>query len=473
MDQMMERMDCWERSGLPTTPPTLPPATLPSPPVGSGVRALRITPPREYDGAAAGCQGFLLQLELYLATVRPAPSDEESVSVLVSCLTVRALEWANAVWNGPDSARGTASEMLFHLRQGTRSAQEFALDFRTLAAGAGWNYRALIDHYRCSLREDVRRELACRDTTLSLDELIDLSIRLDHLLAARGRSERVLLVPPPDPPAPIPMELGGATSREIGGGSSCTSCGRRGHTSGRCWRSSSGSREGRQNTPRLPQVSQHHTLPEFPGHMFLLICFLKFVPSLQHKALVDSGAAGNFIDRGLAQRLRIPLVKVEPPFPVHSLASRPLGSGLVREATIPLEMITQGNHKERISLFLIDSPAFPVVLGIPWLAIHNPTISWQQGTLQGWSECSGRCVGVSIGATTVESPDQVSTMRIPAEYANLAMAFSKKKATQLPQTLAMETCHESSGTGVHSALHVTRLKFLFWEEKGWWFASVY
>jgi hypothetical protein len=32
----------------------------------------------------------------------------------------------------------------------------------------------------------------------------------------------------------------------------------------------------------------------------------------------------------------------------------------------------------------------------------------------------------------VESPGQVSTMRIPPEYANLALAFSKKKATQLP-----------------------------------------
>ena len=303
--------------------------------------------------------------------MRPAPSGEESVGLLVSCLTGKALDWANAVWNSPDSARDNyleftgrfravfdhppegraAGERLFHLRQGMRSAQDFALEFRTLAAGAGWNDRALIDHYRCSLREDVRRELACRDTTLSLDGLIDLSIRLDHLLAARGRSERVLSVLPPDPPAPIPMELGGTASREIGGGSSsCTSCGRRGHTSGRCWRNSSGNHEGRQNTHRSPQVSKHHTLPEFPvGHMFLLICFLNYSPSLQHKALVDSGAAGNFIDRGLAQRLRIPLVKVDPPFPVHSLDSRPLGSGLVRKDTISLEMITQGNHKERMS----------------------------------------------------------------------------------------------------------------------------
>ena len=34
-----------------------------------------------------------------------------------------------------------------------------------------------------------------------------MSIRLDNLLAARGRSEGVLSVPPPSPPAPTPMEL--------------------------------------------------------------------------------------------------------------------------------------------------------------------------------------------------------------------------------------------------------------------------
>ena len=141
------------------------------------------------------------------------------MNVLITCLTGRALEWANAVWNGPDSAKGNypeftrrfravfdhppegraAGERLFHLRQGTRSAQDFALDFRTLAAGAGWNDREgrPLQVYRCILREDVRRELACRDTTLSLDELIDMSIRLDHLLAARRRSEKVLSDPPP------------------------------------------------------------------------------------------------------------------------------------------------------------------------------------------------------------------------------------------------------------------------------------
>ncbi|KAJ8016081.1 hypothetical protein DPEC_G00003450 [Dallia pectoralis] len=37
-----------------------------------------------------------------------------------------------------------AGERLVHLRQGTRSAKEFVLEFRTLAAGSGWNKRAPI-----------------------------------------------------------------------------------------------------------------------------------------------------------------------------------------------------------------------------------------------------------------------------------------------------------------------------------------
>jgi hypothetical protein len=52
-----------------------------------------------------------------------------------------------------------------------RSAQEFALDFRTLAACTGWNEQTLIDHYRCSLREDVRRELVGAGEVLQVIEV--------------------------------------------------------------------------------------------------------------------------------------------------------------------------------------------------------------------------------------------------------------------------------------------------------------
>ena len=261
------------------------------------------------------------------------------------------------------------------------------LEFRALAAGAGWSNRALIDHYRCSLCEDVCRELACRDTTLTFDQLVDLSIRLYNLLATRGRPDRGLVVPSTRTPSLIPMELGGAVRRETGGGSlSCTICGRRGHTAGRCRVGSSGNRGSRQGTLASPQVSRHHSHPEpSVAHMFVSVTFPEFSPHSQHKVLVDSGAVGNFINKGLAHSLGIPIVPVHMPFPVHALDSQPLGSGFIRGETAPLSMVTQGGHREKMSLFLIDSPAYFVVLGLPWLACHNPTVSWPQRALTGWS----------------------------------------------------------------------------------------
>jgi hypothetical protein len=64
MDQVMATMERWESSGLPTPPP----ATQPSPSL-PGPSSIRLTLRREYDGTATWCHGFLLQMELYLATI--------------------------------------------------------------------------------------------------------------------------------------------------------------------------------------------------------------------------------------------------------------------------------------------------------------------------------------------------------------------------------------------------------------------
>ena len=77
MDRVLQTMDRWERGGLPVNhTPAPPPAPLPTPPSippSYGPSGIRLSLPGAYDGTAAECQGFLLQLELYLATVHPAP----------------------------------------------------------------------------------------------------------------------------------------------------------------------------------------------------------------------------------------------------------------------------------------------------------------------------------------------------------------------------------------------------------------
>ena len=76
--------------------------------------------------------------------------------------------------------------------------------------------------------------------------------------------------------------------------------------------------------------------------MFVYVTFSEFSPHSQRKALVDSGAAGNFIDRSFTHSLGIPIVPVDVRFPVHAFDSHPLGA----EVTAPLGMDAGGSQGE-------------------------------------------------------------------------------------------------------------------------------
>ncbi|KAJ7998110.1 hypothetical protein DPEC_G00219170 [Dallia pectoralis] len=86
------------------------------------------------------------------------------------------------------------------------------------------------------------------------------------------------------------------------------------------------------------------------------------------------------MDQTYASTLQIPVVPLACARAITGLDSRPLGSGMVTQVTVPSR------------------------------------------------ECHGRWKV----ATSVESPDSVSSVRIPPEYSDLALVFSKQLATKLP-----------------------------------------
>ncbi len=69
------------------------------------------------------------------------------------------------------------SDQLYQFRQGTRSINEYALQFRTLAAASGWNERALLTTYRQGLEPRLRLQLASYDDSCGLENFIQQSIR--------------------------------------------------------------------------------------------------------------------------------------------------------------------------------------------------------------------------------------------------------------------------------------------------------
>ena len=85
---------------------------------------------------------------------------------------------------------------------------------------------------------------------------------------------------------------------------------------------------------------------------------------------------------------------------------------------------------------MISSPLSPVILGYPWLKIHNPQIDWATGRVILWStHCLSHCLRsaqspqASELSSTSAPPDLSS---IPKEYHDLGLVFSKSHALSLP-----------------------------------------
>ncbi len=81
--------------------------------------------------------------------------------------------------------------------------------------------------------------------------------------------------------------------------------------------------------------------------------------------MIDSGAAGNFIDIRFAKTPNLPLVPCESRVAVAALDGRPLGTGQVKFITKDLCLRTGILHTETIRLFAIDSPQNPIILVCP------------------------------------------------------------------------------------------------------------
>uniref|UniRef100_A0A3B1J9J4 Ty3 transposon capsid-like protein domain-containing protein n=1 Tax=Astyanax mexicanus TaxID=7994 RepID=A0A3B1J9J4_ASTMX len=113
-----------------------------------------VSKPDKYDGSPDLCRGFLLQMSLFFVN-SPVSVDAARISFFISRLTGKALDWATAIWSSIENSTyehflrefrlvfdhphhgQSQGELLVQLRQGNRPVSDFALEFRTLAAGTG------------------------------------------------------------------------------------------------------------------------------------------------------------------------------------------------------------------------------------------------------------------------------------------------------------------------------------------------
>lgn len=127
---------------------------------------------------------------------------------------------------------------------------------------------------------------------------------------------------------------------------------------------------------------------------------------------LDSGCTSlALIDIQFCNWHNIPLIPLPTPIPLtlgdNSLA--PSGPIIFKTPTLFLHL---GEHSEPIS-FLATNIAWPIILGLPWLSLHNPTpIDWVQGTLTFGQHCqaAGHCEAPCTISARTTPPAQFLTL---------------------------------------------------------------
>ncbi len=333
-----------------------------------------------------------------------------------------------------------SSRQLLTLKQGSRSTADFAIEFRTIASGSGWNDEALMACFQGGLSGPILDELVTREPATDLESLITMAIRLDNRLRERESTRRKT-----SPPRlsgnrqPYPARFSSPSSERLEppedmqlGAFQTLPCREGSPHEGeslpilRCiWAFPSplSRAPGKRPSPPSYRRAVMGKISAPPPNAVLSFPVTLSWEGHQHqvRAMIDSGAAGDFLDRSLVRRLGIPSQLLPRPQTVTALDGRPLEPGCITEITYPLRLtVLQHQHMEEF--YLIDSPEFPVILGYPWLHKHNPCIDWLAGTILSWgTACQVTCPLSSPLAPSLKNPSTCLESLVSTSVSRLSL----------------------------------------------------
>ena len=124
-------------------------------------------------------------------------------------------------------------------------------------------------------------------------------------------------------------------------------------------------------------------------------------------ALIDSGATGiAFIDKNFAYHHQLPLVPFPNPRSLEVIDGHPISSGdITHTTTVKLSI---NKHQEELPIFVTQLGHYPIVLGIPWMDLHDIIIRFHSCTATFGSQyCSTHCTPFPIVAHRV-APEKLS-----------------------------------------------------------------
>ena len=106
------------------------------------------------------------------------------------------------------------------------------------------------------------------------------------------------------------------------------------------------------------------------------------------EALLDSEATGLVISEEFARRHKFKRMKLERLVYMKNVDGILNYVGPIVD-TVEVEILFK-RHEERMSIDVIGGQKQSIILGMPWLACHNPEIDWKTGEVQ-MTRCMDKC----------------------------------------------------------------------------------
>jgi len=97
-------------------------------------------------------------------------------------------------------------------------------------------------------------------------------------------------------------------------------------------------------------------------------------------ALLDSGVTGLFMNKEFVEKNGFKMEKLERPVKVMNVdGTHNKGGDIMHEVTCN---IYYKEHRERAKFDVCNLGRTEMILGMPWLAAHNPEINWEKGEVE-------------------------------------------------------------------------------------------
>ena len=106
------------------------------------------------------------------------------------------------------------------------------------------------------------------------------------------------------------------------------------------------------------------------------------------KALLDSGATEMFMDRKMAAKYGFKLQKLERPVTVRNVDGTNISAGAI---TYQVEVnVYYKSYIKKMRMDVCNLRKTDIILGMPWLQVHNPEINWETGEVK-MTRCPPLC----------------------------------------------------------------------------------